>query len=198
MTNGFVQTAEPQVESQRILGDCPRGNRYIRLGQIQVDLKREHTTKDGYQIKLAHKEYRILVLLLEGAGEVVTRETICQNLWPTDANTSRNAHINTLVNRLRRALGDSRLKPCYIDTVPGKGYTLIGEPTPSDAPDPVPAMDPNQARPLARTFLTRLRQLAAKSPFHAILCMLSLFLIGMLFGAAIFAVVNFELRLGQT
>jgi DNA-binding winged helix-turn-helix (wHTH) protein len=198
MTNGLVQTAEPQVESQRILGDCPRGNRYIRLGQIQVDLKREHATKDGYQIKLAHKEYRILVLLLEGAGEVVTRETICQNLWPTDANTSRNAHINTLVNRLRRALGDSRLKPCYIDTVPGKGYTLIGEPTASDAPDPVPAMDPNQARPLARTFLTRLRQLAAKSPFHAILCMLSLFLIGMLFGAAIFAVVNFELRLGQT
>lgn len=198
MTNGLVQTAEPQAGRQRILGDCPRGNRYIRLGQIQVDLKREHTTKDGYQIKLAHKEYRILVMLLEGAGEVVTRETICQNLWPTDANTSRDAQINTLVNKLRRALGDSRLKPCYIDTVPGKGYALIGEPTVSDRPDPVPAIDPNQARPLARTFLTSLCQLTAKSPFYAILCMLSLFLIGMLFGAAIFAVVNFELRLGQT
>src|SRR6267143_119538 len=71
---------------------------------------------------------RVLLTLLEKPGEVVTREELRFRLWPADTHVNYDANVNTTVNKLRQALGDSSEKPLYIETIPRKGYCLIVQP----------------------------------------------------------------------
>src|ERR1700730_16369528 len=106
-------------------GQRPFSHRYIRFGPFDIDGYRETVTKDGCKLKLRGKAFEIFRLLLETPDQVVTRETICEPLWP-DSSVYVHANLTTTVNKLRRTLGDSCYDPSYIQTIPRKGYALLG------------------------------------------------------------------------
>jgi DNA-binding winged helix-turn-helix (wHTH) protein len=109
-------------------------SRYIRLGPFQVDQQRQEVTKNGTRLKLQGKVYQVLIALVEKQGDVVTREELRVRLWPAESQVNYDANVNTTVNKLRQALGDSSDKPLFIETVPRKGYCLIVQPEFADAP----------------------------------------------------------------
>jgi DNA-binding winged helix-turn-helix (wHTH) protein len=100
-------------------------SRYIRFGPFQVDQQRQEVAKNGVRLRLQGKVYQVLLALIEKQGEVVTREELRVRLWPADTHVNYDANVNTTVNKLRQALGDSSDKPLYIETIPRKGYCLI-------------------------------------------------------------------------
>src|SRR5579864_9765476 len=109
-------------------------SRYIRFGPFQIDQQRQEVSKNGARLKLQGKVYQVLVALIEKQGEVVTRDELRLRLWPADTHVNYDANVNTTVNKLRQALGDSSDKPLYIETIPRKGYCLIVQTEISDAP----------------------------------------------------------------
>lgn len=100
--------------------------RFLTFGSFTVDLKREELFKDGARIKLPGKVYHTLVALLERPGEVVSREDLRLKLWPEGTHVNYDANVNTTVNKLRLALGDSPDKPTYVETIPRQGYSFVG------------------------------------------------------------------------
>src|ERR1700731_1165533 len=119
-----ITTLEPEMGAgpSRTLGFT---SRYIRFGPFQVDQQRQEVSKNGVRLKLQGKVYQVLMALIEKQGEVVTREDLRMRLWPADTHVNYDANVNTTVNKLRQALGDSSDKPLYIETIPRKGYCLI-------------------------------------------------------------------------
>src|SRR3984893_5992591 len=109
-------------------------SRYIRFGPFQVDQQRQEVSKNGSRLKLQGKVYQVLIALIEKQGDVVTREELRVRLWPAETQVNYDANVNTTVNKLRQALGDSSDKPLYIETVPRKGYCLIVPAEFTDAP----------------------------------------------------------------
>src|SRR5437867_6987544 len=106
--------------------------RYIHFGPFRIDQQRQEVTRNGARLKLQGKVYQTLLTLLEKPGEVVTREELRARLWPADTHVNYDANVNTTVNKLRQALGDSSDKPLYVETIPRKGYSLLVQPEVSD------------------------------------------------------------------
>ena len=102
--------------------------RYIHFGPFRIDQQRQEVTRNGIRLKLQGKVYQTLLTLLEKPGEVVTREELRMRLWPADTHVNYDANVNTTVNKLRIALGDSSDKPLYVETIPRKGYSLLVQP----------------------------------------------------------------------
>jgi len=102
--------------------------RYIHFGPFRIDQQRQEVTRNGTRLKLQGKVYQTLLTLLEKPGEVVTREELRSRLWPADTHVNYDANVNTTVNKLRIALGDSSDKPLYVETIPRKGYSLLVQP----------------------------------------------------------------------
>ena len=116
--------------------------RYVRFGPFQIDQQRQEVTKSGSRLRLQGKVYQVLLALVEKQGDVLTREELRLRLWPNETHVNYDANVNTTVNKLRQALGDSCEKPIYIETVPRKGYCLVVQPEFADlplAPGPVAA-----------------------------------------------------------
>src|SRR6202049_1168285 len=108
--------------------------RYVCFGTFYLDLKKEELFKDGTRVKLQGKVYQALLALLQKPGEIVTREELRMQLWPSDTHVNYDANVNTTVNKLRQVLGDSTDKPLYIETIPRKGYCLLVPSEVSDVP----------------------------------------------------------------
>jgi DNA-binding winged helix-turn-helix (wHTH) protein len=110
--------------------------RYLRFGSFQVDLQREDLGRDGERIRLQGKVYQTLLILLSRAGSVVTREEVRRHLWPENPDVNFDANVNTTMNKLRQALGDSPENPAYIETIPRRGYCFLAEVEFADSPIP--------------------------------------------------------------
>src|ERR1700674_4748444 len=80
--------------------------------------------KHGMHVRLEEKPFRILELLLECPGNVVTRRALCDTLWP-DTHIGYEHSLNTAVNKLREVLGDSAQSPRFVQTIPRRGYRFI-------------------------------------------------------------------------
>jgi len=109
--------------------DAPRqqlAERYLRFGQFQVDLQCEELLKEGLRVHISSKVFQVLLALVERPGQTVTREALRARLWPEGTFVNYDANVNTTVNKLRLALGDSREKPTYVKTIPRKGYCFVG------------------------------------------------------------------------
>lgn len=100
-------------------------SRFLRFGEFQLDLQREELWKNGERVRLQGKVYQTLLILLHHAGNVVTREEVRKYLWPGNPQVNLDANVNTSMNKLRQALGDSPEKPAYIETIPRKGYCFL-------------------------------------------------------------------------
>ena len=131
MSPEVISMREPDepTTSERVLLSS---GRYVLFGPFRIDQQRQEVTRNGSRLKLQGKVYQVLLTLLEKPGEVVTREELRMRLWPADTHVNYDANVNTTVNKLRQALGDSSDQPLYIETIPRKGYCLLVQPEVSD------------------------------------------------------------------
>ncbi len=95
------------------------------FGAYEADLRSGELRKGGLRIKIQDMPLRLLGLLAERAGQVVTREELRQSLWPSDTFVDFEDGLNTAVRKLRDALCDDAEKPRYIETIPRRGYRFI-------------------------------------------------------------------------
>jgi DNA-binding winged helix-turn-helix (wHTH) protein len=185
MTPNVISTLDSGVDERSNFAP-PSGPRFMRFGPFQVDQQRQEVSKDGSRLKLQGKVYQVLVALLEKSGEVVTREELRMRLWPADTHVNYDANVNTTVNKLRQALGDSTDKPLYIETIPRKGYCLV---VPSEASDiSSVAHAPNGVAEMAASTSTPAlvsEPAPPRSGFWIPIGVVGLILAGMLLGAGI-------------
>jgi eukaryotic-like serine/threonine-protein kinase len=120
----------------------------IRFGPFELDVSSGELRRLGRKVRLQWQSFQILSVLIERAGEVVTREELRQELWSADTYVDFDHGLNNAVKRLREALGDSAEKPRYVETLPRKGYRFIG-PVPDSAIEPASVV-PSLERPSDR------------------------------------------------
>lgn len=99
--------------------------KFVRFGIYEVELRTSELRKQGRKIKLQEQPCRILAILLEQRGEVVTREELRKRLWSDDTFVDFDHSLNTAIMRLREALSDSSDNPRFIETLPRHGYRFI-------------------------------------------------------------------------
>jgi DNA-binding winged helix-turn-helix (wHTH) protein len=121
--------------------------RYVCFGTFHLDLKKEELFKDGTRVKLQGKVYQALLALLQKPGEIVTREELRKQLWPSDTHVNYDANVNTTVNKLRQVLGDSPDQPAFVDTIPRKGYSFVSQVRYVDHPVTPQAPRPEELSP---------------------------------------------------
>jgi cholera toxin transcriptional activator len=100
-------------------------DRVFRFGTFEVNQATGELRKQGIRIKLHSQPFQVLVMLLERPSELVTREEMRLRLWGEDTFVDFDHGLNTAVNKLREALGDSASQPRHVETVPGRGYRFI-------------------------------------------------------------------------
>src|ERR1700682_2807139 len=100
-------------------------HRILRFGTCEVNPRSGELRKGGVRIKLHGQPFEVLAMLLERPGQVVTREELRLRLWPTDTFVNFDHGVNTAVNKLREALGDSADNPRFVETLPRRGYRLL-------------------------------------------------------------------------
>ena len=111
----------------------PQNNRRVaRFGLFELDLSAGELRRSGAKLRLQGQPFQVLALLLERAGEVVTREELQQKLWPSDTFVDFDHSLNTAINKVREALGDSASSPRYVETLARRGYRFIA-PVQADA-----------------------------------------------------------------
>ena len=101
----------------------PRGA--IRFGPFELDLGAGELRKHGLKIRLQQQPFRVLALLLEHPGEVVTREELRQAIWPADTFVDFDEGLDATIYKLRNTLGDSSENPRFVETLPRRGYRFI-------------------------------------------------------------------------
>jgi TolB-like protein/DNA-binding winged helix-turn-helix (wHTH) protein/cytochrome c-type biogenesis protein CcmH/NrfG len=97
----------------------------VRFGPFEFDAKAGELRKGGKKVKLQGQPIQILGLLLEQAGEVITREELQKQLWPSDTFVDFEHSLNAAIKRLRDALDDSATTPRFIETLTRRGYRFI-------------------------------------------------------------------------
>jgi len=159
-------------------GVVPQKNtRVARFGLFEIDLSAGELRKGGVKLRLQGQPFQVLAVLLDRAGDVVTREELQQKLWPSDTFVDFDHSLNTAINKVREALGDSASSPRYVETLARRGYRFIAPVQASDqaapaeatsasnaianahspAPEPNPpvAMHPELEVPIPRRAITR-------------------------------------------
>src|SRR5271166_4256365 len=101
------------------------GNRTVRFGVFEVDLRSGELRKSGSRIKLQDQPFKVLQILLEHSGDLVTREELQSRIWPEESFGDFDHAVNVAVGKLRTALGDSADNPSFIETVPRRGYRFV-------------------------------------------------------------------------
>jgi len=145
--------------------------RIVRFGVFELDLNAGELRKSGVKMRLQGQPFQVLAVLLERAGEVVSREELQQKLWPADTFVDFDHSLNTAINKVREVLGDSASSPRFVETLARRGYRFIApvqkeappqipEPAPTVAPVPTsqvkqPALHPELEVPIPRRGLTR-------------------------------------------
>lgn len=97
----------------------------IRFGEFTLDRNSREISKPGQRIRLQEKPFQVLSLLLDRAGDVVTRDELRQKLWPSSVYVDFDHGLNNAITRLREALGDAAAAPQFIETLPRLGYRFI-------------------------------------------------------------------------
>ena len=185
MSPEVISMREPDepTTSERIL---LASGRYVLFGPFRIDQQRQEVTRNGARLKLQGKVYQVLLTLLEKPGEVVTREELRIRLWPADTHVNYDANVNTTVNKLRQALGDSSDKPLYIETIPRRGYCLLVQAEVTDkSPLPHFAQNEPSADSAQESAPTPGGLTFSRSDVWVALGVIGLILAGMLLGAGI-------------
>lgn len=120
--------------------DAKSGRRLFRFGAFEADEHTGELRKQGRRLSLQGQPLQVLLLLLDRAGELVPRAEIQQRLWPDGTFVDFDHGLNTAINKIREALGDSASSPRFVETLARRGYRFIA---------PVDAVDSDSAQPQA-------------------------------------------------
>jgi len=101
--------------------------RKVRFDAFEVEMRSGEVRKHGIRLKLHRQPFQVLSLLLEHPGDLVTRDELCQKLWPGETFVDFDTGLNSAVKKLRDALCDSAEEPRYIETLPRRGYRFIAQ-----------------------------------------------------------------------
>ena len=107
------------------MGREARSPAILRFGTFEVDVRAGEVRRQGVRIKLQEQPFHVLTVLLQRPGEAVTREELRNENWPADTFVDFDNSLNTAINKLREALGDSADNPRFIETLPRRGYRFI-------------------------------------------------------------------------
>src|SRR5271156_2733811 len=103
------------------------GTHTVRFGAFEADLHSGEVRKAGARIKLQEQPFKVLQILLERPGALVTRDELQSRIWPTDNFGDFDHAVNVAVGKLRTALGDCADDPHFIETVPRRGYRFVAK-----------------------------------------------------------------------
>src|SRR5271154_3817911 len=125
----------------------PQPARRYRFGAFEADAGLGELRRQGLRIKLNAQPFQVLVLLLERPGELLTREEIARELWPDGTFVDYDHGVNSAVNRIREALGDTASSPRFVETLARRGYRFVApverialnEDASAPAPEPEPS-----------------------------------------------------------
>jgi DNA-binding winged helix-turn-helix (wHTH) protein len=121
----------------------------VRFGAFELDLEAERLLKNGRLVRLQPQPFKLLRLLTNQPGKLVTREEIQAALWTNDTFVDFEQGVNFAVKQVREALGDRAENSIYVETVPKRGYRFI-------APVGVPGRDEaSEIRVPAEPYLQR-------------------------------------------
>ncbi len=143
-----------------------RAGQMVRFGVFEADLTAGELRKNGLKIRLQEQPFQILAFLLGHPGQLVTRQDLRDKLWSNDTFVDFDHSLNTAINKLREALGDSASSPRFVETVARRGYRFLVpvervqpsaevQPAFSAAPDDAVALHPELEVPLPHRALTR-------------------------------------------
>jgi DNA-binding winged helix-turn-helix (wHTH) protein/TolB-like protein/Tfp pilus assembly protein PilF len=116
----------------------------VRFADFEVDLRAGQLRKQGRKVRLQEQPFRLLTVLLESAGEVVTREELRGRLWPADTFVDFDHRLAAAVSKLRDALADSAENPKFVETIGRRGYRFM-VPVESVERAPANAQRPSEA-----------------------------------------------------
>ena len=129
----------------------------LRFGEFEVDLENHDLRKAGRPVRLERKPFQVMELLLRIRGRFASRSELTRMLWP-NLHVNFERSLNTAVNSLRKALGDSPQNPIYIETKPGLGYRFIAPVQEIGPPQPALPAGANENCAKARYFLNKQTQ----------------------------------------
>src|SRR6202161_1229182 len=105
----------------------PRLNSVVRFGTYEVSLQSGEVRKAGLRIRVQQQPMKLLEILLERPGEVVTREELRGRVWTNESFGDFDQALNIAIAKLRSALEDSAENPRFIETLPKRGYRFIAD-----------------------------------------------------------------------
>lgn len=122
------------------MAPAPQSNplplRQVAFGPFLLDIRAGELFRRGKKIKVQQLPLQVLAALVEQPGEVIPREELRARLWPVDTFVDFEHGLNTAIKKLRTALGETSVKPRYIETLPKKGYRFLGKIVSTAAPGP--------------------------------------------------------------
>ncbi len=99
--------------------------RTVTFGPYRLNLETGELFRSDALVKLQPQPSKLLVMLVERAGELVTRDEIRRSVWDTGTYVDFDQSVNFCVRQIRTALRDSADTPCYVETLPRRGYRFI-------------------------------------------------------------------------
>jgi TolB-like protein/DNA-binding winged helix-turn-helix (wHTH) protein/Tfp pilus assembly protein PilF len=136
-----------------------RSSSVVRFGTYEVSLDSGEVRKAGLRIRVQQQPMKLLEILLERPGEIVTREELRSRVWPNENFGDFDQALNIAIGKLRSAFGDSAENPRFIETLPKRGYRFIADvsvvgvdapPTkPGSATEDLPRTNPGTAPQVA-------------------------------------------------
>src|SRR5215472_584566 len=146
MLNSFSLTSQMPTPSSST-------NR-VQFGVFELDLQRVELRKNGVKVKLQDQPLKVLQVLLQNPGQIVSREELRQQVWPANTFVEFDQGLYSAMARLRDALGDSSDSPRFIETVARRGYRFIAPVTAPAAAHAgeIPETSPIRARPRTLVF----------------------------------------------
>jgi TolB-like protein/DNA-binding winged helix-turn-helix (wHTH) protein/Tfp pilus assembly protein PilF len=137
--------------------EAMQGPAIRRFGTFELNVQSGELRKNGIRLRLAGQPLQILAVLVERAGEVVTREELHSKLWSADTFVDFDHGLNNAIARIREVLNDSSETPRFIETIPRRGYRFIAslpQPPPASAPVAKTEIETDASREAAEPTVT--------------------------------------------
>lgn len=137
-----IQGVEAPDPSPWMANDAGFSGAGFRFGVFDLDTKTGELRKGGRLVHLRNQPFQVLSLLLERAGDLVTRDEIKAALWADNVDVDVEQGLNYCVKEIRSALGDNAESPRFIQTLPRRGYRFLGDVRRVGAPDRPETVNP--------------------------------------------------------
>jgi DNA-binding winged helix-turn-helix (wHTH) protein/Tol biopolymer transport system component len=128
-------------------------NGRLRFGDYELDSHVGKLLRDGLPVKIQPQPLRVLTILLERPGEIVSRDELRERVWGEATFVEFDQGLNYCIRQVRVALRDGAAQPQYIETLPKQGYRLIAPVSGSTPPEPAVVSEPPPAQPPNRKWV---------------------------------------------